>query len=115
MPDPPALFMKLFVELITEAARRRRLKMGDFACLVWPELTPRSARQRWQYMRRGIAGKDRPLEVSLAEADKMAQVLGQDLVGLVLRAKDRANQALEATEDAKKGRTMLALKTKGVA
>jgi hypothetical protein len=104
MPDPSALFMKFFVELIAEAARRRRLKMGDFANLVWPELTPRSARQRWQYMRKGIPGKERPLDLTLAEADKMARVLGQDLVGLFLRAKDRANEAMEAAEEGIKGR-----------
>ena len=105
MFDPSALFMQYFVLLISETARRRRLKMGDFAELVWPELTPRSARQRWQYIRRGIPGKGRPLDVTLLEADKMAQVLGQDLVGLFLRAKDRAGQALETAEDANKGRT----------
>ena len=104
MFDPSALFMQYFVQLIAETGRRRRLKMGDFAELVWPELTPRSARQRWQYIRRGIPGKGRPLDVTLIEADKMAQILGQDLVGLFLRAKDRASQALEAAEDGNRGR-----------
>ena len=103
MPDPSALFMQFFVELVTEAARRRRLKMGDFAILVWPELTPRSARQRWQYMRREIPGKGRSLDVTLMEADKMARVLGQDLVGLFLRAKDRASQVQEEAEHRDKG------------
>jgi hypothetical protein len=104
MPDPSALFMRFFVELITEAVRRKRLKMVDFALLVWPDFTPRSARQRWQYMRKGIPGKGRPLEVTLSEAYKMAQVLGQDLNGLFLRANDRTNQALEAAEIENKGR-----------
>jgi len=98
MSDPSSLFMRFFVELITDAARRRRIKMGDFALMVWPEMTPRSARQRWQYMRREIPGKGRSLDMTLVEAYKMAQVLGQDLNGLFLRAKDRADQAHEEAE-----------------
>jgi len=108
MPDPSALFMRFFVELIAEAARRKRLKMGDFALLVWPEMTPRSARQRWQYMRREIPGKGRSLDMTLVEAHKMAQILGQDLNGLFLRAKDRADLAQEEVETGIKAR----LKTK---
>jgi hypothetical protein len=107
MSDPAALFMQSFVELIAETARRRRLKMGDFANLVWPEMTPRSARQRWQYMRREIPGKGRSLDMTLVEAYKMAQILGQDLNGLFLRAKDRADQALEEAEHGAKGRASL--------
>ena len=110
MSDPSALFMRFFVELIAEAARRRRLKMGDFALLVWPEMTPRSARQRWQYMRREIPGKGRSLDMTLVEAHKMAQILGQDLNGLFLRAKDRADLAQEEAEHGEKGRASLKAK-----
>jgi len=102
MPDPSALFMRFFVELIAEAARRRCLKMGDFATLVWPDMTPRSARQRWQYMRKEIPGKGRSLDMTLVEAHKMAQILGQDLNGLFLRAKDRADLAQEEAEHGEK-------------
>ena len=98
MPDPSALFMKFFVELITEAVRRRRLKTGEFAALVWPDMLLKSAQQRWQYMRKGIPGKNRPMHVTLAEAYKMALAIGQEPVGLFLRANDRVIQAQEEAE-----------------
>ena len=104
MSDPSALFMKFFVELIAEIVRRRRLKTGEFAALIWPDMTLRSAQQRWQYMRKGIPGKGRPLYVTLAEAYKMALALGQDPVALFLRAKDRVTLAQEEAEGGNKGR-----------
>jgi len=99
MPEAPALFMRFFVELVYVAARRKRLENGDFAHLVWPELTERSAEQRWLYVRMGAEGKGRPTFVTLEDAWKMAQVLGQDPLVLFLRAKDQVIQSLEEAEN----------------
>jgi len=114
MLDPSALLMRFFVELVAAAARRKRLKMGDFAALVWPELAARSARQRWQYMRKGIPGKGRPMELTLVDADKMARILGQDIVVLVMRAKDQVTQAQEEAEAVNKDRTRFKVKQRSL-
>ena len=99
MFDLSALFMEYFVEAIAEAIRRKRLKLGDFAAQVWPEMTARSSRQRWQYMRKEIPGKGRKLDLSLAEADKMARVLEQDLIHLFLIARESVYKIQEEAED----------------
>ena len=84
------LLMESFVEVVDETAEEKGLKKSEFAQKVWPESSPRAASSRWQTMRTVATNTGRPQGVLISDAQRMAEVLGQDLPYLFLRATMRA-------------------------
>ena len=101
------LLMESFVEVVDETAEEKGLKKSEFAQKVWPESSPRAASSRWQTMRTVATNTGRPQGVLISDAQRMAEVLGQDLPYLFLRATLKAKDkeaALGAADKAVKPR-----------
>ena len=86
------LLMESFVEVVDETAEEKGLKKSEFAQKVWPESSPRAASSRWQTMRTVATNTGRPQGVLISDAQRMAEVLGQDLPYLFLRATLKAKE-----------------------
>jgi hypothetical protein len=98
------LLMEAFVGVVDETAEEKGLKKSEFAQKVWPESSPRAASSRWQTMRTVATNTGRPQGVLISDAQRMAEVLGQDLPYLFLRA------TLKAKEKAAQGAAGKAVK-----
>jgi len=92
--DYPKRFERAFVELVDDRADDRGCGKGEFAAKMWPWMNPRTAATRWHVIRAKSAHTGKPQGVILAEAQCMADALGEELSYLVAIAKDRARQGL---------------------
>lgn len=79
-----------FVELVAQRADRRGYGKGEFAQQLWPDLTLKAAASRWVAMRGMAAHTGKPQGVTIADANRMAEVLGEDLSYLLAVAKEKA-------------------------
>ncbi len=83
---------RFFVELVAERAERRGFRKGEFAHQLWPEVSLKAAASRWTAMRGKAAHTGKPQSVSIADAQRMADVLGEDLSYLLAVAKENARR-----------------------
>jgi hypothetical protein len=81
-----------FVELVAERARRRGFRKGAFAHQLWPEASLKAAASRWTAMRGTAAHTGKPQGVSISDAQRMAEVLGEELSYLLAVAKENARK-----------------------
>jgi hypothetical protein len=88
MADFSEMFMKAFVEVVSEMAAIKGLKKGAFAQKVWPETSPKLAREKWLHIRTITPRTGQPQGVLISDALRMAEALGEELAFLMLRAKD---------------------------
>ena len=82
---------RAFVEIIMERAAKKNLKKGEFAAQVWPEMSPKAAASRWTSVRTRASNTGKPQSVSIADAHRMAAVIGRELSHLVAVATERAS------------------------
>lgn len=87
------LLERSFVELIDKRADARGWGKGEFARMVWPETQPKAAAARWSAIRGKATNTGKPQGVLIADAQRMAEVLGEDLAYLLAVAKENAKQA----------------------
>ena len=95
--DYPKRLERAFVELVDGRADEKGYGKGEFAARMWPWMNPRTAATRWHVMRAKSAHTGKPQGVTLAEAQYMAEALGDELSYLVAIAKDRARKGLQTT------------------
>ena len=95
--DYPKRFERTFVELVDGRADEKGYGKGEFAARMWPQMNPRTAATRWHVIRAKSAHTGKPQSVTLAEAQCMAEALGEELSYLVAIAKDRARKGLQTT------------------
>lgn len=88
----PETLERCFVELVDTRATERGWGKAEFAELVWPETTPRSAAGKWAAMRIRATNTGKPQGVLIADAHRMAEVLGEDLAFLLSLAKEQARR-----------------------
>ena len=81
-----------FVELVAERAERRGFRKGEFAHQLWPEVSLKAAASRWTAMRGTAAHTGKPQGVTISDAHRMAEVLGEDLSYLLAVAKENARK-----------------------
>lgn len=82
---------RAFVDLIIERAEIRGFKKGEFAAQVWPEMSPKAAASRWTSVRTKASNTGKPQSVSIADAQRMAAVIGKELSYLLAVATERAS------------------------
>ena len=68
---------RAFVQLIEERAESR-FKKGEFAAKLWPEMSPKAAASRWTSIRTKASNTGKPQSVSVADAQRMAEVIGKE-------------------------------------
>ena len=101
--DYPKRFERAFVELVDHRADARDYGKGEFAAKMWSWMNPRTAATRWHVIRAKSAHTGKPQGVTLAEAQCMADALGEELSYLVAIAKENARQGLRTTKAEEKG------------
>ena len=89
------LLERAFVELIAGRVKERGWKKGEFAAMLWPGDTPKAAAARWTAMRSKASNTGKPQGVLISDAQRMAEVLGEDLSYLLAVAKEQARQHAE--------------------
>ena len=81
---------RAFVELVAERAERKGFKKGEFASKVWPGINPNTAATRWNSVRIKASHTGKPQSVPIADAQRMADVLGENLGYLLAVATEKA-------------------------
>ncbi len=89
------LLERAFVELVAGRVKERGWKKGEFAAMLWPGDTPKAAAARWTAMRSKASNTGKPQGVLISDAQRMAEVLGEDLSYLLAVAKEQARQHAE--------------------
>lgn len=85
-------YMRAFVEVIVDEADKKGLTKRGFAKLVWPELSERASREKWQKMRM-YDSKSRPNQgVLISDAVDFAKALGMPLSLLTLKAEHKVSE-----------------------
>lgn len=87
---------RAFVELVAERVKKRGWKKGEFAAMLWPDDTPKAAAARWTAMRSKASNTGKPQGVQISDAQRMAEVLEEDLSYLLAVAKEQARSQAEA-------------------
>lgn len=83
---------RCFVELVDQRSGERGWGKAEFAALVWPETSPRSAAGKWAAIRFRATNTGKPQGVLISDAQRMADVLGEDLAFLLSLAKEEARR-----------------------
>lgn len=86
--DFPQKFERAFVALVSERAERRGYKKGEFAAMLWPWMKPKVAATRWNAIREKAVHTGKPQNVTIADALRMADALGEDVGYLMVIAKE---------------------------
>lgn len=81
---------RAFVELVANRVKGRGWKKGEFAAMLWPDDTPKAAAAKWTAMRKKASNTGKPQGVQISDAQRMAEVLGEDLSYLLAVAKEQA-------------------------
>lgn len=81
---------RAFVELVVDRSERKGFKKGEFAAQVWPSMSAKAAATRWNSIRSKAYHTGKPQSVPIADAQRMADVLGEDLSYLLAVAKENA-------------------------
>ena len=90
-------FERAFVELVDRRLEKQGWKKGEFAAKVWPDVDQRSAAVLWSSVCK--AGKNgRPRNVSIAEALRIADVLGEDVGYLFAIARESVKEEQETPQ-----------------
>lgn len=81
-----------FVELVADRAEKKGFRKSEFAAQLWPETNAKAAASRWTQIRGKATHTGKPQSVSIADAQRMADVLGEDLSYLLAVAKENARR-----------------------
>lgn len=84
---------RAFVELVARRVEERGWKKGEFAAEVWPEDKPKVAMARWTAMRRKASKTGKPQGLSISDAERMAQVLREDLSYLLSATREKLRES----------------------
>lgn len=85
-PDRATAMERKFVEIVESRIKARGWKRVDFACKVWPGLSRKAASAKWADMVNVSAKTGRPQSVSLSDAQRIADALGEELIFLLVNA-----------------------------
>lgn len=86
------LMERSFVELVDARADTRGWGKAEFASRVWPESQSKSAAGKWAAIRSKASNTGKPQGVLISDAQRMAEVLGEDLTYLLAVAKENAKR-----------------------
>jgi len=96
--DYPQKVERAFVGVVTKRADLRGYGKGEFAAKLWPWMNPKIAATRWSAIRERAAHTGKPQNVNLADAQRMADALGEELSYLIVLAKEEALKNIPAAK-----------------
>jgi len=92
MDDFAAQLERSFVSLIDQRADARGWGKGEFARMVWPEIPAKNAASKWSAIRGKATNTGKPQGVLISDAQRMADILQEDLTYLLAVAKENARK-----------------------
>ena len=92
--DFPQMVERAYVSLVAERAEFRGYKKGAFAAMLWPWMNPKVAATRWNAIREKAVHTGKPQNVTIADAFRMADALGEDIGYLMAIAKENVKKQL---------------------
>jgi hypothetical protein len=100
---------RCFVQIVTALTKEKRLKISDFAQMVWPERTPTAGTARWNVIKGKSTLTGAPQKLLFSDAVRIAKALDMELAVLILKATDQAttewnNKEKERLSELAKGR-----------
>lgn len=87
---------RVLVEFVAKRVRERGIEKGEFAVLVWPEDSPKVVAARWTTVRNKVSSTSKPQGMQISDAQRMAEVLGEDLSYLMAITEEQARVQAEA-------------------
>ena len=90
--DFPQRFERAYVALVTERASLRGYKKGEFAAKLWPWMKPKVAATRWNAIREKAVHTGNSQSVTIADALRMADALGEDVGYRMVIAKENVRK-----------------------
>jgi len=96
--DFPQMFERAFVALVTERSEDRGYKKGEFAAKLWPWMNPKIAATRWNAIREKAVHTGKPQNVTIADALRMADALGEDVGYLMVIAKENLKKQMAGSK-----------------
>jgi hypothetical protein len=90
---------RAFVDVVTNKAEQRNMGKMEFAAKMWPWMNPKIASTRWTAMRTRSAHTGKPQNITLADAQRMADALSEDLGYLVAIAKEAVRKELQTVRE----------------
>jgi hypothetical protein len=88
-----------FVEVVTRKADQKNIGKMEFAASMWPWMKPKIASTRWTAMRTRSAHTGKPQNITIADAQRMADALGEDLGYLMSVAKEALRKELQPASE----------------
>jgi len=98
--DYAELVMESFVEIVDKLATQNRIKKGELAAKVWPDMQPRMANRKWQFIRKKSYTTGQPQGLLLSDAYRLAAALDQDPAYILLKASSMAEDKLSKLQAA---------------
>lgn len=86
------LLERSFVALVDKRADAKGWSKSQFAKMAWPESQPKVAAARWATIRGKATNTGKPQGVLISDAQRMAEILGEDLTYLLAVAKENAKK-----------------------
>ena len=74
------------VEIINERSSVKGFKKTEFAALVWSDTDPKTAYAKWNAIRGKVSRTGKPQSLLVSDAQRMAEVLDEDLAYLIFLA-----------------------------
>jgi hypothetical protein len=100
--DYPQKCERAFVEIVADRLELRGIGKGEFSSQVWPWMNPKAARNRWAAIRGKAVNTGKPQNVTLADAQRMADFLHEDMGYLWALAQEAVKRAMPAPETKEK-------------
>jgi hypothetical protein len=91
----PKKIERAFVKVVTQRADLRGDGKAEFAAKLWPWMNPKIAATRWSAIREKAAHTGKPQNVTIADAQRMADALGEELSYLAVLAKEEVFKDLQ--------------------
>ena len=83
------------VEIINELSIIKGFKRTEFAAKVWNDTDPKTAYAKWNAIRGKVSRTGKPQSLLVSDAQRMAEVLNEDLAYLVFLANAKARAEFE--------------------
>lgn len=83
------------VEIINERSTAKGFKKTEFAAKVWSDTDPKTAYAKWNAIRGKVSRTGKPQGLLISDAQRMAEILNDDLAYLIFLANAKAQIEIE--------------------
>ena len=88
-------FERNLVEIINERSIAKGFKRTEFAAMVWSDTDTKTAYAKWNAIRGKVSRTGRPQSLLVSDAQRMAEVLNEDLAYFIFLANAKVRAETE--------------------